>query len=287
MKEIAILGPGLLGGSLALALRARLPGCRIGLWARRQEAVAEVQASGVADHASTDLNTIVQGADTVILCVPIGVMPKLAHDLLPLAGPETLITDVGSVKAPVVDALAPIFEGKARFIGSHPMAGSEQSGLGAAKAQLFEGATCILTPHPGIDPETITRATRLWEIVGGKVTRMEAQAHDETIGLVSHLPHLLASALVDFVEQTNPDATAYCGNGFRDTTRIAAGPAPMWAEILHTNRAALKVQLDRFITSLQNLSCDFDDKEQLEDMLASAQIWRQRLGPSTSKPEAK
>jgi prephenate dehydrogenase len=145
MIRLAILGPGLLGGSIALSAR-RSGGFHIGLWARRAEAVAEIEALGIADETSSDLEAIVKGADIVVLCIPIGAMPEIARQIAGMISPEAVVTDVGSVKECVVAELEPIFRERGRFIGSHPMAGSEQAGVRAAKADLFDGAACIVTP---------------------------------------------------------------------------------------------------------------------------------------------
>ena len=146
-SRLAIIGPGLLGGSIAMAAREKMPGARISIWARREEALVDVGKRGIADFASTDLKAVTADADMIVFCVPIGVMAPLAEKMATFVSKDALITDVGSVKAPVVESLAPIFAGRARFVGSHPMAGSEQTGIEAARADLFEGAVCILTPE--------------------------------------------------------------------------------------------------------------------------------------------
>lgn len=276
MNHIAILGPGLLGGSLALAVRARAPQCRISLWARREAAVEEVRAAGICDRASTDLAQVVQGAEMIVLCVPIGAMPGLAQRLVPLVGPTVLVTDVGSVKAPVVDALAPLFP---RFVGSHPMAGSEQAGLAAARADLFEGTVALVTPHPGLAPDAVEQTAALWRLVGCDVRTLSPAEHDAAIGLVSHLPHLVAAALVDVICAQNPQALDLCGNGLRDTTRIASGPPEMWTEIVATNHAVLGNQLNAIIARLQELSRDIagGDDSKLKEFLTNAKVQRDRL----------
>jgi prephenate dehydrogenase len=280
MNKIALLGPGLLGGSLALALRARAPQCRVAVWARRAEAVEEIRASGVCELASTELGPVLEGADRVVLCVPIGAMPELARGIADCVEPDALVTDVGSVKASVVEALAPIFEraGRGRFIGSHPMAGSEQAGFSAACADLFEGTVCIVTPRPGDAPETVEAAAGFWRSVGCQVRTLAPAEHDAAIGLVSHLPHLIAAALTNFVCTQNPEAVDFCGNGLRDTTRIASGLPGMWTEILASNRAELGGQLEAFIARLREVSRDIagGDDAKLKEFLTNAQIRRDR-----------
>jgi len=278
MNHLAILGPGLLGGSLALALKARAPQCRVTIWARREAAAAG--AAAICDLASTDLAAVVRGADAVVLCVPIGAMAALAEQIAPLVEPGALITDVGSVKAPVVEALVPIFEraGRGHFVGGHPMAGSEQAGLSAARADLFEGTVALLTPHPGADPAAVEAAAALWRLVGCAIHTLPPADHDTAIGLVSHLPHLIAASLVDFVCAQNPEAIDFCGNGLRDTTRIASGLPEMWTEILATNRAALGAQLGAFIARLQEISRDIasGDDSKLQAFLTNAKVRRDR-----------
>ncbi|MEI8235071.1 MAG: prephenate dehydrogenase/arogenate dehydrogenase family protein [Verrucomicrobiota bacterium] len=278
MNQLAILGPGLLGGSLALALKARAPQCRVAIWARREAAAAE--ARGICDLASTELADVVRGAGTVVLCVPIGAMPGLAEQIAPLVEPGALVTDVGSVKAPVVEALVPLIEraGRGRFVGSHPMAGSEQAGFSAARADLFEGTVALLTPHPGADPAAVEAASALWRLVGCGIRTLSPAEHDTAIGLVSHLPHLIAASLVDFVCAQNPEAIGFCGNGLRDTTRIASGLPEMWTEILATNRAVLSGQLEAFIARLQEISLDIasGNDSQLKTFLTNAKVRRDR-----------
>ncbi len=283
MIKVAILGPGLLGGSLALALKARLPGCQTALWARREAAATEARERGVADIASTELAPIVEGAALVILCVPVEVMPALARQIEPLIAADALVTDVGSVKAPVVEALAEIFAHRGRFVGSHPMAGSEQSGLSAARGDLFEGAVCIVTPHAAASAQSVEEVSAFWRLVGCEVRQLGPAEHDETISLVSHLPHFLASALVDFAAAENAGALQYCGNGFRDTTRIASGPAEMWTGILAANRAAFTPQLRRFIARLSEACDTFEtgaDDAPMQQLLNRAKVHRDQLPSS-------
>lgn len=278
-EKIAILGPGLLGGSIALAFRERAPETRIALWARREAAIAELRERRIADLASTDLEAVAKDADAVIFCVPIGIMPALADRIAPVVPRRALITDVGSVKAPVARALAPIFDDRARFIGSHPMAGSEQAGLSAARADLFQNAVCILTPEASTDASATADARELWVRLGCRVLTLSPQEHDEAVALVSHLPHLVAAALVNTARAANPVALELCGSGFRDTTRIAAGPPAMWAEILRENRGPLKDSVNAMIEKLRAMVTllDSGDTSAMEQSLAEAKTERDRL----------
>lgn len=252
-SRVTILGPGLLGGSLALALKARTS-AHVTVWARRAESVAEVEQRGCAHAATTDLQAAAEDADTIVFATPVGVMGDLAQQIASVVKPGALVTDVGSVKACVVAELAPTFTGRARFIGAHPMAGSEQTGLSAARADLFEGSVCILTPDAATPADAIADATAFWQTVGCSIRTLAPAEHDQVVACISHMPHLLAAALVQSVADQQPAAFDFCGPGFRDSTRIASGPPAMWTEILGQNRVAVHKALDGLIEKLRALS---------------------------------
>ena len=279
MNRIALLGPGLIGGSIALALR-RGGGSHVTLWARRAESVREVIAANCADAATADLAVAVKDADLVVLCVPVGAMRALAEAIAPMIRSDCVITDVGSVKGPVLAELRPIFRGRGRFVGSHPMAGSEHTGLAAARANLFDGTTSIVTPEPDTDAAALAEVSVFWESIGCRVVELPAAEHDECVALVSHLPHLLAAALVNTVAARNEHAFRVVGPGFRDTTRVAAGPPAMWREILRENSAAVLPAIDALIAKLsdfrQTLALAGDGKE-IHDLLANARATRNRI----------
>ncbi|HEX4086349.1 MAG TPA: prephenate dehydrogenase/arogenate dehydrogenase family protein [Chthoniobacteraceae bacterium] len=278
-SSIAILSPGLLGGSLALAVRQRMPGVRIRVWARSEKGAQTALARGAADIAGTDVEEIARGADLIVFCMPIGAMPGVAERIAAVVGPETLITDVGSVKEPVVEKLGAIFRGRAQFIGSHPMAGSEQTGIDAARADLFEGAVAFVTPEQGARRETVSAMASFWETMGCRVSITNPRAHDDAVAVVSHLPHLAAAVLVQTAMQENPASLEWRGNGFLDTTRVASGPAPMWTEILLQNREPVKKAIHAMIENLAAVSklLDAADAEQIEHYLAGAGETRNRL----------
>jgi prephenate dehydrogenase len=278
-RRVTVLGPGLLGGSLLLAARARGVADATALWARRPEAVAEAAARGVADCCTGDLGEAVGGSDLVVLCTPVGVMPALAAALAPMLDGDALVTDVGSVKAAVAREVGPAL-GADRFVGSHPMAGSERSGLDAARADLFEGAVCIVTPLPATPPAAVDRVSGLWSALGGAVRTLDPDTHDRVIARASHLPHLLASALVNYVCGTTPDPLQFAGNGFRDTTRVASGPAALWREILSYNRGHVREAITGMISELEQAKrfLDSPDDGRLEAFLGAAKRERDRIG---------
>jgi prephenate dehydrogenase len=276
MRSLAILGPGLLGGSIALAAR-RAGGFRVGLWARRPEAVAEIGSLAIADHASCDVREIVCGADLIVLCVPIGAMAALAREIAPAISPRTIVTDVGSVKASVVAELGAIFRGAARFVGSHPMAGSEQNGIRAARVDLFDSAACIVTPDAESDADAVSALRDFWHTLGCRVLEASPAAHDEMVALVSHLPHLLAAVLVQTVAEENASAFDFCGPGFRDTTRVASGPPAMWAEILRANCDAVRKSTEAMIEKLREIATLLDREQPMTEFLSQAKAQRDRL----------
>ncbi len=279
MKKVAIIGPGLLGGSIALALRERGE-WNVAIWARRPEAVEEARAGGFADLASTNLEEVVNDAQLVVLCTPINSMEILAIGLAPFITPQTLITDVGSVKAPIVSALSPIFQKRGHFVGSHPMAGSEQSGMKFARADLFEGAVCIVTPDGHSQPAAIEAIQSFWQSLGCSVHQFPADEHDRMVAAISHFPHLLAAALVEMIAANEPAAFDFCGPGFRDTTRVASGSPAMWTEILQANRGAVRKSAEAMIEKLHEiirlLGTDCP-AQQMHEFLTHAKARRDRL----------
>lgn len=238
-ESIAILGPGLLGGSLALDL-ADAGVADLRLWARREEARAEAEPLGLASHFTTDLEAAVAGADLVVLATPVGAMPALAARIAAAGHPPAMVTDMGSVKAVVERTTAPVLRSAGiPFVGAHPMCGSEQKGLAAARRGLFAGAICILTPDAEEKPEIVEKIRAFWSALGCRLAEMEPSGHDTTVARVSHLPHLAAALLAQTAVGGKPDLLAFAAAGFRDSTRVAAGPPDMWTEILLENRAAL------------------------------------------------
>lgn len=253
-------------------------------WARRGAVVELLRdGEGLGDHATGDIAKAVEGADLIVLAMPTGAMAGVVEQWKEFGEPgEVLITDVGSVKVPVENEVgAMVREKGGRFIGSHPMAGSEKTGLEFADGELFRGAPVILTPSAG-DPEEAAwteRLTRFWQALGARVSEMPAGEHDQLVASISHLPHLMAAALVRMVLRENPDAANFLGGGFRDTTRVSAGPEDMWAEILADNREAVLDQLGALIEELESWKEALDtlDMEQLCGFLSQARKLRESL----------
>jgi prephenate dehydrogenase len=277
---VAVLSPGLIGGSLLRALRSRCPEVKLRAWVRREDAVSELLAEeGLVEAASTDVNEAVSGADCIILAMPTGHMRSVVEKMNPFpAGSDVLVTDVGSVKEPVVEDISSLVRALGgRFLGSHPMAGSEKKGMGHADADLFQGAAVILTPEePG---EDLSRLSAFWESLGGVVSVVPPRRHDELVAAISHLPHLVAAALARSVLTRSPDAAAYSGGGFRDTTRVSGGPEDMWTGILADNQAAVSKELGVYISELEcwKEALDTLDRDRLHSFLSEARQLRESL----------
>jgi prephenate dehydrogenase len=282
-ERVAVAGVGLIGGSLAAAVRqAGLVGEVVGFG--RGEANLRLAAErGLIDRWTRDPAAAVRNADAVVLATPVGVSALLADTFRPHARPGTLLTDAGSVKGSLVAALEARWAGIGPVVGGHPIAGSEESGAGAARADLFRGRRCILTPTATTDRAALAQVRALWEGVGARVEEMPAAVHDEILARVSHLPHLLAFALAATVgdaETAGRTVLDYAGSGFRDTTRIAASPPELWRDIALANAGALRAALAEFRTCLERLEAlvAAGDAAGLEAALAAAQAARRRLG---------
>lgn len=284
--HLAILGPGLLGGSLALAAKQRGAATRVSLWARRQQSIDHILQNHLADSASTDLAEAVAGATLIVLATPVEIMPALATQLASLSlPPGTLITDVGSVKGSVVRQLEPLFtNSQATFLGSHPMAGSEKTGIEAARADLFhsQNAACILTPTSVSSSTDLERLTNFWQTIGCRVLPpMSPERHDEEVARVSHLPQLMACVTTLAALQSDPSVLRCSGNGFRDTTRIASGDPSLWTGIVSQNRTAILPAVRDAHHHLGELLEILDslDEVKLQQFLATAQNLRNLLPP--------
>jgi len=288
MPRLLIIGTGLVGGSFALAMRQA--GCFGHIDGYDSDAVAAATALqlGHVDAVAHDLDAAIAAADAVLVAVPTPAIALLVRSIAasrPTKAPTVL--DVASVKGSVLEALRGSGAMPACFVPSHPMAGSERRGPTAADAGLFRGRPVILTPQPETDPKALARARDWWGATGAQIVETSAPIHDEMVALTSHLPHLVAYAFMNWIDQAHAAAPAdFAGPGLHDFTRIAASDATMWRRILSENRAAVLAQYDgwsasmgRFIELLRNRRFD-----ELEALLADAQAARLRM-IDRSRPE--
>lgn len=278
-RKISIIGMGLLGGSLGLAAKRRGTASHVASYVRRESAIQEVFDAGAADSVSMNLSEAVEDADLIILCTPLGQMKSLAEKIAPQLKSGALVTDVGSVKAQVDSEVNAIFaDAGAVFIGSHPMAGSEKTGVSAAREDLFEKATCAICPSASTDKDKVKALVDFWEALGARVLTMTPSEHDQAVSRISHLPHAVASAVASL--GLGGDASfekELAASGFADLTRVASGSPEMWHDISIQNRIQLADATDALIEILKTLSSNlranesdairtfFDEAKQLRD----------------------
>jgi len=278
--RLTVVGVGLLGGSVALAARATGVAREIvGVGRDRQRLEGPLRA-GMVDRVTTDIAAGVDGADCVVLAATVVANERLLETIWSSVPAGALVTDVGSTKRGIVAVAERLSAGRPLgFVGSHPMAGSEKSGWPVARADLFRGATVIVTPTDATEPRAIKGVTALWEALGARVSALDPETHDRTVAAISHLPHVAAWALVDAVARFEPGALAFAARGFRDTTRIAASDPPMWRDILLANTDAVRASLVAFRAALDDLDrlIATGDAAGIEALLARLKTTREGL----------
>ena len=279
--QVTVVGLGLMGGSLAAALRAEGACREVRGVARRPETIAEALARGFVDGGTLDLAEGVRGADVVVLATPVRTIVELIPHLGPLLPPGCLLMDVGSTKAAIVAAMERL-PAHVQPLGGHPMCGKEVSGIGAAEAGLYQGATFVLTPLPRTSPEALALAWELVEALGARPLVMDAHRHDRLVAAVSHLPYLLSLALVAAAEDVaEEDGMVWdlAASGFRDTSRLAASDVTMMLDILLTNREEVAGMLGRLRRELDELArlLEAEDERGLRRMMKAARERRRGL----------
>ena len=254
--KLVVCGVGLIGGSFALALRRAAAVERIVGIGRRREPLERAQALGVIDEIAEGWATALDGADLVLLAAPVGQMDAIMAAMAPHLRPGTIVTDAGSTKRDVVDAVQRhLGAALADVVPAHPIAGAEKSGVEAAFAELYIGRKVVLTPLPESRPDAVQKVRDAWEACGAVVVGMTPQDHDRVFAAVSHLPHLLAFGLVDDLagRANAPLLFSHAASGFRDFTRIAGSHPEMWRDICVANRLALLEELDAYLAELARL----------------------------------
>jgi prephenate dehydrogenase len=278
-RKITIVGVGLLGGSIGLAAKKRRVAAEIAGFVRSKKSIAACEKFGATDFATMDLLAAVSNSDLIILCTPLAQMLPLLKQFLPVLKRGAIVTDVGSVKSGVVRELESLVRKVgAHFVGSHPMAGGEKTGVAAARENLFENAACVLTPTKKSSAHAVRKLEQFWKSLGARVLKMDAAQHDLLVSRSSHLPHVVAATLANLV--LNPASpkqqAALCANGFRDTTRIASGSPEMWRDIALANRKNLSRSLDAFIADLQKFQRTLkkSDAKAVSKFFATAKLRR-------------
>ncbi|MFZ4777058.1 MAG: prephenate dehydrogenase [Terrimicrobiaceae bacterium] len=257
-----------------MALRRPASSWGVSLWTRREESLPAVKNALPGCRVTCDLKAAVDGADLVVLCTSPHAIENSGTQLAGLLPSSTPVTDAGSVKARIVASLEQSLGG--RFIGAHPMAGSEQSGISAAQPDLFEGAVCILTPTPQSNPRALETVRSFWKEAGCQLKEMSPAVHDMAVARISHLPHAAAAALVHAALSKNPEAAILAGSGYRDSTRVALGPEELWREIFLDNREELLSGISDLQISLETLknALSRGDGEAIEAFLREARSLR-------------
>ena len=283
LRRITIWGVGLIGGSLGLALKKNgFQGQRVGLGRNIGRLEKALQYDAV-DVVTTEMAEGLRGSDLVVLCTPVELVPVLVQHIIEVVGSQQsmVLTDVGSTKSVLVQTVeAQLREHGSNtisFVGGHPMAGSHETGVGAARATLFENATCLVTPTESTDSDSLQQVRSLWEFVGAVPHLLSPEIHDLLIGAASHLPHLIASLLTNTVanvETEHHKALDFTATGFRDSTRIAAGSPDLWTGIFSQNRDVLLSLIDNIVDNLSEFKTllQTDNRVEIERVLLEAQV---------------
>lgn len=256
-EKLALIGIGLIGSSIARAVRQHGLAKTIAISTRKQETLDEAKALALGDVYSLDPAEAVRGADLVILCTPIGAYGSVMQQIAGALRPGAILSDVGSVKQHVMKAIGPLVPAGVHFIPGHPIAGTEHSGPASGFPELFVGRWCVLTPDKSVDPVAVDRLTSFWGAMGSNVECMSAEHHDLVLAITSHVPHLVAYNIVgtvaDLEADTQSEVIKFSASGFRDFTRIAASDPVMWRDVFLTNRDAVLEMLGRFLEDLAKL----------------------------------
>jgi prephenate dehydrogenase len=281
MKTLAVIGTGLIGCSFAAALKAKSPSIKVlGFDANLSQAQAALHA-GVIDTIAPDLMTVAQ-ADVLLIAVPVRALPEVLQGIANHLPSTSLVMDVGSTKSDALAHQKLLGNKRGQFVPAHPIAGREKSGAFAAEASLFQGKHVILTPSSETASDKVAQATELWQATGARVLQMSAAEHDQIFAAVSHLPHILAFALVnEFAQRDNANTLfQFAASGFRDFTRIAASSPQMWRDIALNNRDALLDEMKRYQSALTRwIDCvERGDSTQLASMMATSKDHRERWG---------
>ncbi|MDD4895052.1 MAG: prephenate dehydrogenase/arogenate dehydrogenase family protein [Candidatus Omnitrophica bacterium] len=272
-NKVAIIGTGLIGGSMALAMKKKGIARQVIGVSRHKSSLAQARRNRVIDKGSQDLS-IIKGADLVVLATPVNTILKLSPVITKFINKNTIVTDVGSTKKEIVSRLNRIFP---NYIGSHPLAGSEKRGVKNAQGDIFKNSICILTPAKNTSMKALRKIKIMWGRLGAKVLLLSPDIHDETLSFVSHLPHAVAFSLIGAI----PDKHLKFGaTGLKDTTRIALSDSTLWADIFLSNRKNMLKAIKSFQDNLSRISSALNkkDKEALTKILKRAQEKREVLG---------
>ena len=277
INKITIIGVGLIGGSLARALKERNLAKVVFGYGRDQSRLEEAQKSNIIDASSTNIKEAIDEANIIVIATPVGTFKDILHQIEPLISSNVIITDVGSTKSDIVNIVNDVLRDKSSyFIPAHPIAGKERSGFEVSDSKLYDGKKVIITPQETNSPESIDVIDQMWKNVGADVDFMSAESHDNLLGMTSHLPHMLAFSLVNYLVDQNPNASIYAGGGFKDFSRIASGDAIMWRDICLQNKNQIMNHLKGYQSTLDDLleAINDEDSEKLGQLFTTAKKTR-------------
>ena len=277
IKKITIIGVGLIGGSLAKAIKKNNLAEVVFGFGRNLSRLESAQKSNIIDQHSIDISEALDGASIVVIATPVGTFESILRELKPYITEGMIITDVGSTKTGIAKSAREILvEMASCFVPAHPIAGKEKSGFESSDAELFLNKKVIITPLEINTDKTINSLKKLWEDVGADVDFMSTESHDELLGMTSHLPHMLAFSLVNYLITQNPSASIYAAGGFKDFSRIASGDAVMWRDICLNNRDQIIAHIKSYQETLSALvdAIDNQDKDKLESFFRDAKTTR-------------
>ena len=277
IKKITIIGVGLIGGSLAKAIKNNNLAEVVFGFGRNLSRLELAQKSNIIDQYSIDISEALDGASIVVIATPVGTFESILRELKPYITEGMIITDVGSTKTGIAKSAREILvEMASCFVPAHPIAGKEKSGFESSDAELFLNKKVIITPLEINTDKTINSLKKMWKDVGADVDFMSAESHDELLGMTSHLPHMLAFSLVNYLITQNPSASIYAAGGFKDFSRIASGDAVMWRDICLNNRDQIIAHIKSYQETLSALvdAIDNQDKDKLESFFRDAKTTR-------------
>ena len=274
IKKIAILGVGLMGGSLSLALRKKFPGVSIWGYARSQKSCNKLKRIRILNRVERDLKKVVEGADLVVLALPVEVIISYFKKIVPFLKKGAIVFDLGSSKRVIEKSITRYLPKEVGFVGCHPLCGSERSGAEFSKRNLYQGAVCLITSSP--QSKATKRVKKIWEKLGSKVIFISPQRHDKILSYLSHLPHLISFSLT---EGFSKDHLKFSLQSFKNLTRISLSPASVWAEIFLSNKKNVLADLNKFIKTLKKFESLIkkNDKDKIIDLIKKINIKQRHL----------
>lgn len=278
-KSVSIIGVGLIGGSLALALKDKKIVNHIIGYGRDEQRLQEASKKGIIDDFTLSLK-VAASSELLVLSTPLGIFEKVVIEMSPFLQSDSIVMDVGSVKKYVIDTIENILPDNVHFVATHPIAGSDKTGYEYARLDLFKGARVIITPTKNTNQKALNKVIKIWETIGSFVEYMSPEEHDKVYALMSHLPHLISFCLVNTVDEIDKNLIKYSGSGFKDTTRIAKSSPEIWKDIFIMNKDNILKMLDVFIykiVRIKKLISQRNSEDKIIEFIETAKKLRQKI----------